>query len=149
MQPYMKQPELHARGFEVFEEGIPLRLTVPMPPSVPLLFPSVTESRPGSCFRDCASKKSSISSFVKGVGRLSRAPLTSGTPTLTFTSPMSQQEFWTSRFSRQRHTGSGMKNGKLKSKDFFGTSKQDPSITFLSKRLYKPAPIPFDVQVTL
>ena len=40
---------------------------------------------------------------------------------LTFTSPdVSTRRFWTSRFRPTRvNTGSGMKDGKLKSKDFF------------------------------
>ena len=39
------------------------------------------------------------------------------------------------------NTGSGMKDGKLKSKDFFNAD-HDPLITFLSNRLYRPAPPP-------
>jgi polyisoprenoid-binding protein YceI len=41
-------------------------------------------------------------------------------------------------------TGSGMKNGKLKGKDFFN-SKQDPLITFLSKKIVQTGPDTFDV----
>ena len=43
------------------------------------------------------------------------------------------------------NTGSGMKNGKLKGKDFFDV-KQDPLITFLSKKVVQTGPDTFDVQ---
>jgi polyisoprenoid-binding protein YceI len=43
------------------------------------------------------------------------------------------------------NTGSGMKNGKLKSKDFFN-AEQDPLITFLSKKIVQTGPTTFDVQ---
>jgi len=42
-------------------------------------------------------------------------------------------------------TGSGMKDGKLKSKDFFNAD-QDPLITFLSKKIVQTGPTTFDVQ---
>ena len=41
-------------------------------------------------------------------------------------------------------TGSGMKNGKLKSKDFFDV-KQNPTITFLSKKIVETGPNTFEV----
>jgi polyisoprenoid-binding protein YceI len=43
------------------------------------------------------------------------------------------------------NTGSGMKDGKLKSKDFFNAD-QDPFITFLSKKVVQTGPTTFDVQ---
>jgi len=43
------------------------------------------------------------------------------------------------------NTGSGMKNGKLKGKDFFN-AEQDPLITFLSKKIVQTGPTTFDVQ---
>jgi polyisoprenoid-binding protein YceI len=43
------------------------------------------------------------------------------------------------------NTGSGMKNGKLKGKDFFNAD-QDPLITFLSKKIIQTGPTTFDVQ---
>ena len=43
------------------------------------------------------------------------------------------------------NTGSGMKDGKLKSKDFFN-AEQDPFITFLSKKIVQTGPTTFDVQ---
>jgi polyisoprenoid-binding protein YceI len=43
------------------------------------------------------------------------------------------------------NTGSGMKDGKLKSKEFFD-AKQDPLITFLSKKIVQTGPTTFEVQ---
>jgi len=43
------------------------------------------------------------------------------------------------------NTGSGMKDGKLKSKDFFDV-KQDPLITFHSTKIVQTGPNTFDVQ---
>jgi polyisoprenoid-binding protein YceI len=43
------------------------------------------------------------------------------------------------------NTGSGMKDGKLKGKDFFDV-KQDPLITFQSKKIVQTGPDTFDVQ---
>jgi polyisoprenoid-binding protein YceI len=42
------------------------------------------------------------------------------------------------------NTGSHMKNGKLKSKDFFD-AKNDPTITFLSKKIAQTGPNAFEV----
>jgi polyisoprenoid-binding protein YceI len=43
------------------------------------------------------------------------------------------------------NTGSGMKDSKLKSKDFFDV-EQDPTITFLSKKIVQTGPTTFEVQ---
>jgi polyisoprenoid-binding protein YceI len=43
------------------------------------------------------------------------------------------------------NTGSGMKDGKLKSKDFFD-AKDNPTITFLSKKFVQTAPDTIEVQ---
>lgn len=45
------------------------------------------------------------------------------------------------------NTGSGMKDGKLKSKDFFDV-KQDPLISFHSSKIVQTGPNSFDVQGT-
>jgi len=45
------------------------------------------------------------------------------------------------------NTGSSMKDGKLKSKDFFNAS-DDPYITFHSTKVVQTSPIAFDVQGT-
>ena len=42
------------------------------------------------------------------------------------------------------NTGSGMKDGKLKGKDFFDV-KQNPTITFLSKKIVQTGPETFEV----
>ena len=42
------------------------------------------------------------------------------------------------------NTGSGMKNGKLKGKDFFDV-KQNPLITFVSKKIVQTGPDTFEV----
>ena len=43
------------------------------------------------------------------------------------------------------NTGSGMKDNKLKSKDFFNV-KDDPLITFMSKKIVQTAPYTYEVQ---
>jgi polyisoprenoid-binding protein YceI len=43
------------------------------------------------------------------------------------------------------NTGSGMKDGKIKGKDFFDV-KQNPLITFLSKKIVQTSPATFDVE---
>lgn len=45
------------------------------------------------------------------------------------------------------NTGSGMKDGKLKSKDFFNAD-QDPLITFHSSKIVQTGPNTFDIQGT-
>jgi polyisoprenoid-binding protein YceI len=45
------------------------------------------------------------------------------------------------------NTGSGMKDGKLKSDDFFDV-KQDPYITFHSNKIVQTGPTTFDIQGT-
>jgi polyisoprenoid-binding protein YceI len=45
------------------------------------------------------------------------------------------------------NTGSGMKDGKLKSKDFFDVEK-DPYITFHSTKIVQTGPATFDIQGT-
>jgi polyisoprenoid-binding protein YceI len=45
------------------------------------------------------------------------------------------------------NTGSGMKDGKLKSKDFFDV-EQDPYITFHSNKIAQTGPTTFDIQGT-
>lgn len=64
---------------------------------------------------------------------------------LTFTSPdittgVLNVKIWADSVN----TGSGMKDGKLKSKDFFDV-KQNPFITFLSRKVVQTGPDSFDV----
>jgi polyisoprenoid-binding protein YceI len=65
--------------------------------------------------------------------------------TLTFTSPDVSTGVLDVKIQADSvNTGSGMKDGKLKSKDFFDV-KQDPLITFLSKKIVQTGPDTFDV----
>ena len=65
--------------------------------------------------------------------------------TLTFTSPDVSTAVLDIKIEADSvDTGSGMKNGKLKGKDFFDV-KQSPYITFHSKKIVQTAPDTFDV----
>jgi polyisoprenoid-binding protein YceI len=65
--------------------------------------------------------------------------------TLTFTSPDVTTGVLDIKIQADSvSTGSGMKDGKLKSKDFFDV-KQDPMITFLSKKIVQTGPESFEV----
>jgi len=66
--------------------------------------------------------------------------------TLTFTSPDVTTGVLDVKIQAASvNTGSGMKDGKLKGKDFFDV-KQNPLITFLSKTIVQSGPDTFDVQ---
>jgi len=66
--------------------------------------------------------------------------------TLTFTSPDTATGVLDVKIQAASvNTGSGMKDGKLKSKEFFDV-KQDPLITFLSKKIVQTGPNTFEVQ---
>ena len=66
--------------------------------------------------------------------------------TLTFTSPDVTTGVLDIKIQADSvNTGSGMKDGKLKSKDFFNV-KQNPLITFLSKKIVQTGPDTFEVQ---
>jgi polyisoprenoid-binding protein YceI len=66
--------------------------------------------------------------------------------TLTFTSPDVTTGVLDIKIQAETvRTGSGMKDGKLKSKDFFDV-KQNPLITFLSKKIVQTGPNTFEVQ---
>lgn len=65
--------------------------------------------------------------------------------TLTFTSPELSTGVLTVKIQADSvNTGSGMKDGKLKSKDFFDV-KKDPLITFKSTKIVQTGPTTFDV----
>jgi polyisoprenoid-binding protein YceI len=65
---------------------------------------------------------------------------------LTFTSPDATTGVLDVKIQAASvNTGSGMKDDKLKGKDFFDV-KQDPVITFLSKKIVQTGPNTFDVQ---
>jgi polyisoprenoid-binding protein YceI len=66
--------------------------------------------------------------------------------TLTFTSPEVSTGVLDIKIQADSvDTGSGMKDGKLKSKDFFNV-KEDPIISFHSKKIVQTGPDTFDVQ---
>ena len=66
--------------------------------------------------------------------------------TLTFTSPDVSSGVLDIKIEADSvDTGSGMKNGKLKGKDFFD-AKQSPYITFHSKKIVQTGPDTFDVE---
>jgi len=66
--------------------------------------------------------------------------------TLTFTSPDVTTGVLDIKIQAATvDTGSGMKNGKLKGKDFFDV-EQNPLITFLSKKIVQTGPETFEVQ---
>jgi polyisoprenoid-binding protein YceI len=66
--------------------------------------------------------------------------------TLTFTSPDVTTAVLDIKIQAESvNTGSGMKDGKLKGKDFFDV-KQSPLITFLSKKVVQTGPDTFDIQ---
>lgn len=65
---------------------------------------------------------------------------------LTFTSPDATSGALDVKIQAASvNTGSGMKDGKLKGKDFFDV-KQDPLITFQSTKIVQTGPDTFDVQ---
>ena len=65
--------------------------------------------------------------------------------TLTFTSPDLATGVLTLKIQADSvNTGSGMKDGKLKSKEFFNV-EQDPYITFVSKKIVQTGPETFEV----
>jgi polyisoprenoid-binding protein YceI len=65
---------------------------------------------------------------------------------LTFTSPDAMTGVLSIKIQAASvNTGSGMKNGKLKDKDFFDV-KQFPLITFVSKKIVQTGPDTFEVQ---
>ena len=68
--------------------------------------------------------------------------------TLTFPSPEVESAVLDIKiYADSVNTGSGMKDGKLKSKDFFN-AKDDPYITFHSTKVVQTGPATFDVPGT-
>jgi polyisoprenoid-binding protein YceI len=68
--------------------------------------------------------------------------------TLTFASPAAESAVLDVKiYADSVNTGSDMKDGKLKSKDFFNAS-EDPYITFHSTKVVQTSPTTFDVQGT-
>ena len=105
---------------------------------------SVAKSSTGSCFQ-ITPEDSSIKFYVKASVAID-GTFDKWDATLTFTSPDVTTGVLDVKIQADSvNTGSGMKNGKLKGKDFFDV-KQDPLITFLSKKIVQTGPDTFDVQ---
>jgi polyisoprenoid-binding protein YceI len=84
-------------------------------------------------------EKSSVTFFVKASVSI-KGTFDKWDSTLTFTSPDVTTGVLTLKIQADSvNTGSGMKDGKLKSKDFFNV-EQDPLITFVSKKLEQTGP---------
>src|SRR5258706_3346378 len=87
---------------------------------------------------------SSIKFFVKSSVNL-EGDFEKWDATLTFTSPDVTAGVLDIKIQADSvNTGSGMKDGKLKGKEFFDV-KQDPLITFVSKKIVQTGPDTFDV----
>jgi polyisoprenoid-binding protein YceI len=87
---------------------------------------------------------SSIKFFVKSSVNL-EGDFEKWDSTLTFTSPDVSTGVLDVKIQADSvNTGSGMKDGKLKGKDFFD-AKHDPLITFVSKKIVQTGPNTFDV----
>jgi polyisoprenoid-binding protein YceI len=87
---------------------------------------------------------SSIKFFVKASVNL-EGDFEKWDSTLTFTSPDVLTGVLNIKIQADSvNTGSGMKDGKLKGKDFFDV-KNDPLITFVSKKIVQTGPNTFDV----
>ena len=88
---------------------------------------------------------SSIKFFVKASVEL-QGNFEKWDATLTFSSPDVSTGVLDIKIQAATvNTGSGMKDGKLKSKDFFDV-KKDPLITFHSTKIVRTAPHTFEVQ---
>jgi polyisoprenoid-binding protein YceI len=87
---------------------------------------------------------SSINFYVKASVSL-KGTFDKWDATLTFASPDATTGVLDVKIQADSvNTGSGMKDGKLKSKDFFDV-KQNPLITFLSKKIVQTGPDTFEV----
>jgi len=87
---------------------------------------------------------SSIKFFVKSSVNL-EGDFQKWDSTLTFTSPDVSTGVLDVKIQADSvNTGSGMKDGKLKGKDFFD-AEHDPLITFVSKKIVQTGPDTFDV----
>jgi polyisoprenoid-binding protein YceI len=87
---------------------------------------------------------SSITFFVKASVAI-KGNFDKWDATLTFTSPDVATGVLDVKIQADTvNTGSGMKDGKLKGKDFFDV-KQDPVITFLSKKIVQTGPDTFEI----
>jgi polyisoprenoid-binding protein YceI len=109
------------------------------------LLPSLTEAQ-GPVFT-ITPEESDVKFFVKASvvidGKFNKWESTLTFPSTDVTSGVLDIKI----YADSVNTGSGMKDNKLKSKDFFNAS-QDPYITFDSTKVVQTGPITFDVQGT-
>jgi polyisoprenoid-binding protein YceI len=106
-------------------------------------FPSVSRAQ-APVFK-ITQEDSSITFFVKASVAL-EGTFQKWDATLTFTSPDISTGVLDIKIQADSvNTGSGMKDGKLKSKDFFDV-KDNPVITFLSKKFVQTGPDTIEVQ---
>jgi len=106
------------------------------------VFPSVSRAQ-APVFK-VATEESSVKFSVKASVAI-EGTFDKWDATLTFTSPDASTGVLDVKIQADSvNTGSGMKDGKLKSKDFFDV-KQNPVITFLSKKIVQTGPDTFDV----
>lgn len=110
------------------------------------VLPSVAQAQNAPVFT-ITPADSSITFYVKASVEL-RGKFDKWDATLTFTSPeVSTGVLDVKIQAASVDTGSGMKNGKLKSKDFFDVER-NPLITFHSTKIVQTGPDSFDVQGT-
>jgi polyisoprenoid-binding protein YceI len=108
-----------------------------------VVFPSVSRAQV-PVFK-VATEDSSVKFFVKSSVAL-EGTFDKWDATLTFTSPDVAAGVLDVEIQADSvNTGSGMKDGKLKNKDFFDV-KQNPVISFVSKKIVQTGPETFDVQ---
>jgi len=104
------------------------------------LLPSVTRAE--APVFTIVKENSSVTFFVKASVSI-KGTFDKWDSTLTLTSPDVTTAVLTIKIQADSvNTGSGMKDGKLKSKDFFNV-EQDPLITFVSKKLEQTGPNTF------
>jgi len=105
-----------------------------------VLLPSVTRAE--APVFTIVKENSSVTFFVKASVSI-KGTFDKWDSTLTLTSPDVTTAVLTIKIQADSvNTGSGMKDGKLKSKDFFNV-EQDPLITFVSKKLEQTGPNTF------
>jgi polyisoprenoid-binding protein YceI len=127
----------------MFEEGS-MRLTV-LCLLASAVLPSVSQAQVP--VGEITNEGSSVKFFVKASVAL-EGTFDKWDSTLTFTSTDVTTGVLDIKIQADSvNTGSGMKNGKLKSKEFFNV-KQDPSITFHSDKIVQTGPNTFDLPGT-
>ncbi len=116
---------------------------------VPILFPAVVPAQAPADVPVFAvtPEESDIKFFVKASVAID-GKFNKWEATLTFPSTAAESGVLDIKiYADSVDTGSGMKDGKLKGKDFFN-AKDDPYITFHSTKIVQTSPIAFDVQGT-